>query len=91
MALTASAKSGRVPGLTQRMAGMEYQLRFKNGDFSYIVYSSEADSRSDAHATSGLVVMKGLKRVMDRPCQPRAVLTLPPEALPEDADALSAM
>ena len=93
MSIVGTAKSGKVLQLEQRFAGMEYQLRFRNGEFSYIVYSSEGDGRTGALPTSGLVVMKGAKVLSDRSCSPYAELTLPPnsEAIPQDTAAWSAM
>jgi hypothetical protein len=93
MSIVGTAKSGDVLQLEQRFAGMEHQLRFKTGGFSYIVYSSEGNGRTGASATSGLVVMQGAKRLSDKSCSPYAELTLPPdsEAIPQDSDAYSAM
>lgn len=93
MSIVATAKSGNVLQLEQRFAGMEYQLRFKNGAYSYIVYSSEGNGRSGAAAVSGLVVMKGTKVLADKTCSPYADLTLPPpsEGIPQDSDTYSAM
>jgi hypothetical protein len=93
MSIVGTAQSGTVLQLEQRFAGMEYQLRFKNGAYSYIVYSSEGNGRSGAAASSGLVVMQGAKRLSDKSCSPYADLTLPPpaEGIPQDSDAYSAM
>ena len=93
LSIVGTARSGNVLQLEQRFAGMEYQLRFRNGAFSYIVYSSEGNGRSGAAATSGLVVMQDARRISDKACSPYAELTLPPasEAVPQDSDAYSAM
>ena len=93
MSIIAPAKSGRVLQMEQRFAGMEYQLRFKNGEVSYIVYSSEGNGRSRAAAVSGLVVMKGAKVLSDKSCSPYADLMLPPasDGVPQDSDFYSAM
>ena len=93
LSIIGTAKSGNVFQLEQRFAGMEYQLRFRNGDFSYIVYSSEGNGRVGAAATSGLVVMRGAKTISDKSCAPYAELTLPPpsEGIPQDTAAYSAM
>ncbi|MGA3302711.1 MAG: hypothetical protein ABSC72_05415 [Methylovirgula sp.] len=79
--------------MAQRYAGWEYQLRFTKDDFSYIVYSSDENEQVGASATSGLVVMKGMKRILDQPCASQAYVTLPPDALkiPQDGATYSAM
>lgn len=86
-------ESGNVFQMTQRFAGMEYQLRFRSGDFSYIVYSSEGNGRVGAAAASGLIVMRGTKQLSDKSCARFAELAMPADSLkiPEDADAYSAM
>jgi hypothetical protein len=85
--------SGNVFQMTQRFAGMEYQLRFRNGEFNYIVYSSEGNGRVGATATSGLVIMRGTKTISDRSCSQFEELVMPADALaiPEDTDTYSAM
>lgn len=85
--------SGNIFQMSQRFAGMEYQLRFRNGEFNYIVYSSEGNGRVGAAASSGLVVMRGTKVISDRSCSRYADLTMPDDALavPEDTDLYSAM
>ena len=92
MSIFAQAKSGTVLQMEQRFAGMEYQLRFKNGEVSYIVYSSEGNGRVGAAAVSGLVVMKGGKVLSDKSCSPYADLILPPasEGVAQDSDVYSA-
>jgi hypothetical protein len=93
LSIVGDPAAGNIFQMSQRFAGMEYQLRFSNGDVSYIVYSSEGNARTGAAATSGLVVMRGGKRISDRSCSRVAQLVLPAEALaiPEDTDAYSAM
>jgi hypothetical protein len=93
LTITGDSASGNVFRLAQRYAGMEYQLRFKNGEFSYIVYSAEGNARVGASATSGLVVMQGTKTISDSSCKPYAELVMPADAdtIPEDTEAYSAM
>ena len=93
MSIIGTPAAKNVFKMTQRFAGMEYQLRFTRGDTSYIVYSSEGNSRTDAAATSGLVVMRGNRRIADRSCAPFAAVSLPDRsrAIPEDDAAHSAM
>jgi hypothetical protein len=85
--------SGNVFQMAQRYAGMEYQLRFRNGDYSYIVYDNEGNNRVGAAATSGLVIMKGTKQISYRSCARFTEFTVPLDSLgiPEDTDAYSAM
>jgi hypothetical protein len=93
IAIIGTPASGNIFQMTQRYAGMEYQLRFKKDEFSYIVYSSEGNPNVGASATSGLVVMQGTKTIMDKPCSKLTELTLPDATLkvPEDSEAYSAM
>ena len=92
LTIVGSPTSGTVFQMAQRYAGMEYQLRFTNGEFSYTVYASEGNPRVGAHAISGLVVAKGAQRVSDKSCAPYAQLTLPDDLkIPEDTEANSAM
>src|SRR6185437_16172830 len=93
MSIIGIPASGNVFQMTQRFAGMEYQLRFRNGDYSYIIYDSEGNGRVGAAASSGLVVMHGTKRISDRSCAPFAefAVSLDSLGIPEDTDAYSAM
>ena len=93
MSIVGIPSSGNVFQMTQRFAGMEYQLRFKNGEYSYIVYDSEGNGRVGAAATSGLVVMQGTKQISDRSCSRFAefAVSLDSLGIPEDTDAYSAM
>src|SRR6185312_8371444 len=68
MSIVGIPASGNVFQMTQRFAGMEYQIRFKNGEYSYIIYDSEGRGRTGAAASSGLVIMQGTKRISDRSC-----------------------
>jgi hypothetical protein len=85
--------SANVFQMTQRFAGMEYQIRFRNGEYSYIVYSNEGNSRVGAAATSGLVIMQGTKHISDRSCARFTEFAVPLDSLgiPEDTEAYSAM
>ena len=84
---------GNVFQMTQRFAGMEYQLRFKNGEYSYIVYDSEGSGRMGAAASSGLVIMQGTKQISERPCArfTEFAVSLDSLGIPEDTDVYSAM
>jgi hypothetical protein len=93
MSIVGSAALKNVWYREARYAGMEHQLRFVNGDYSYIVYNMEGNGRSGASASSGLVVMKGKETVADMPCAHYAEfgLSFDLRALPEDTDDYSAM
>ncbi len=93
MSIVGIPASGNVFQMAQRFAGMEYQLRFRNGDYSYIVYNSEGSGRVGAAATSGLVIMQGAKQIADRPCAryTEFAVSLDSLGIPEDTDAYSAM
>lgn len=85
--------AGNVFWMSQRMAGMEYQLRFKNGPYSYIIYSAEGNARSGASSVSGLVIMKGSKQIGDESCSRFAEFDQAFDfgGLPQDTDQFSAM
>ncbi len=93
MSIVGIPASGNVFQMTQRFAGMEYQLRFTNGDYSYIVYASEGSGRVGAPALSGLIVMRGTKQISDKPCARLTELAMPGDSLgiPEDSAPYSAM
>ncbi|HEY5412836.1 MAG TPA: hypothetical protein VIJ94_19120 [Caulobacteraceae bacterium] len=93
MSIVGIPTSGNVLQMTQRFAGMEYQLRFRNGEYSYIVYDSEGNSRVGATASSGLVIMQGTKQISDRSCGRFTEFAVSVDSLgiPEDTDAYSAM
>ena len=92
LTIVGTPNSGNVFQMAQRYAGMEYQLRFTNGEFSYTVYASEGNPRVGAQAVSGLVVTKGAQRISDKSCARYATLSLPDDLqIPADTDAFSAM
>jgi hypothetical protein len=93
MSIVGSADQKNVLYRQARYAGMEHQLRFVNGDYSYIVYNMEGNGRSGASASSGLVVMKGTETVADMHCAHYAEFGLGFDlsSLPEDTDDYSAM
>lgn len=85
--------SGNVFQMAQRYAGMEYQLRFKTDDYSYILYASEGNAQAGAAAVSGLVILQGTDRIADRSCARFTEFSIPLDTLgiPEDTEAYSAM
>ncbi|MBV1700797.1 MAG: hypothetical protein KGQ46_03140 [Hyphomicrobiales bacterium] len=93
ISIIGSPKAGNIWQMQQRFAGMEYQIRFTKGEYSYIVYSAEGNANVGASAISGLVVMHGKKRIADKSCVPFAELDLPDEGLkvPQDVEDYSAM
>jgi hypothetical protein len=93
MSIIGIPTAGNVFQMTQRFAGMEYQLRFKNGEYSYIVYNSEGNTRVGAAASSGLVIMQGTKHISDRSCAgfTEFAVSLDSLGIPEDTDTYSAM
>lgn len=93
MSIVGIPASGNVFQMAQRFAGMEYQLRFRNGDYSYIVYNSEGSGRVGASASSGLMIMQGTKQISDRPYAryTEFAVSLDSLGIPEDTDAYSAM
>ncbi len=67
LTLTGSPESGNVLLLQQRFAGPQRQLRFVNGEYSYIVHYMGADPRV-ANSFAGLTVMRGTHQISDRLC-----------------------
>ena len=79
--------------MAQRYAGMQHQLRFANGGTSYIVFASEGNAHVGADSSSGLVVMRGTDRIMDKPCARYSEFSADFDysTLPEDSETYSAM
>jgi hypothetical protein len=79
--------------MAQRYAGMEYQLRFVNDGYSYILYAAEGNPQVGAAAVSGLVVTQGTDRIADKACKAFAEFAVPLDGLgiAEDTEAYSAM
>jgi hypothetical protein len=94
LSLRGSPRSETVFFMRQRYAGPQMQLRFTNGGYSYIVHNMEGNPRVGARGVSGLVVMRGQRRIADYPCRRysefRASFDLL-DSLPEDSEAYSAM
>ncbi len=93
ISIIGTVKAGNIWQMQQRYAGLEYQIRFTKGVYSYIVYSAAGNAKVGASAVSGLVVMAGNKRIADKSCAPYAQVDLPDDALkvPEDTEDYSAM
>ena len=68
MSIVGDPAAGDIFQMSQRFAGPENQLRFKNGDFSYIVFSAEGNPSVGARSIAGLVVMRGTKIISDTLC-----------------------
>lgn len=94
LSLRGSPRSGNIYFMRQRYAGPQMQLRFTNGGYSYIVHNMEGNARVDARGVSGLVVMRGQRRIADHSCRRysefRASFDLL-DSLPQDSEAYSAM
>jgi hypothetical protein len=93
MMLPASAAQNNLFYMSQRFAGMQYQLRFANGDTSYILFSAEGNGNSGAQASSGLVVMRGTETIDNHACRQHAEFSADFDysTLPQDTEDYSAM
>lgn len=94
LSLRGSAGSGNIFYLTQRYASIQSQLRFANGEYSYIVHSMGASVIADSRGISGLVVMRGNRRIADHGCRHQTEFTGGFEllqGLPEDRESYSVM
>ena len=80
--------------MQQRYASIQSQLRFSRGDYSYVVHSMGASVIADSNGISGLVVRRGGRTIMDRPCTRQTEFSGgfdAPQALPKDNDDQSIM
>lgn len=91
ISITGSAGQGNVLHYGARYAGWEDQLRFVRGQYSYVAYSVEGNSNSDASPVSGLVVLKGDKVAADMPCTRYTKFSGDFDLLPADTKQYSAM
>ncbi|WP_026792258.1 hypothetical protein [Pleomorphomonas oryzae] len=93
LTIVGTPASGNVFQMAQRYAGMEYQLRFKSDDYSYILYAAEGNPQVGAAANSGLVILQGTDRIADRSCAKFTEFAVPLDGLgiPEDTEDYSAM
>ena len=85
---------GNVLRLSQSFDGEENQIRFKQGEFSYIVFSTSGNPSVGARAIAGLVVKRGTSVISDKTCSQFTDRIFADEdywALPEDDAAFSAM
>ena len=91
--LSETATGGNVFYMAQRYAGMQHQLRFANGGTSYIVFASEGNAHVGANSSSGLAVMRGTDRILDKPCTHYSDFSADFDysTLPEDSKTYSAM
>ena len=94
LSLRGSRRSGTVHYMQQRYASTQSQLRFTNGDHHYIVHSMGPSQVARSAGVSGLVVMRGNRRIADHSCRRftefQGSLQVR-EALPEDSEAFSVM
>ena len=93
ISIVGSIARGNVFHRENRYAGMEHQLRFVSGEYSYIVYNMEGNARAGASALSGLAVMEGAKVVADMQCTRYAEFGVgfDVQSLPQDGEEHSAM
>lgn len=79
--------------MTQRYAGLEQQLRFTRGAYSYVLYSMDANEAKGSNAVSGIVVIHGSRRIADLSCLPHATFgeNYDFDELPQDTGAFTAM
>ena len=93
LTLRETATGGNVFYMAQRYAGMQHQLRFASGGTSYIVFASEGNAHVGANSSSGLAVMRGTDRILDKPCTHYSDFSADFDysTLPEDSKTYSAM
>ncbi len=65
------------------------QVRFKNGQYSYIVYVDDAKD-TEMNAAAGLMVLKGKTKISDKDCTTPATFGVDLSGLPLDDDEYSA-
>lgn len=93
MVIVGTPGQGNVFYRSDLYTGMEYQIRFAKGLYSYVVYSMEGNDRTGMAATSGLTVMKGAKSIADMPCRRHTTFNtnFDYHTLPQDDEDHSAM
>ena len=97
LTITGDAHSGNVFYWSGRYTNIEQQLRFTQGDYSYIVFSLGANPNLGADGDSGIEVFKGTRIISDTKgnidtCSPWADLKIwMDNDLPEDDDSWAAM
>ena len=94
LTLTANPRSGNAHFMYQRYASIESQLRFTNGQYSYVVYSMGPSQVAQSNGVSGLVVFRGTRRIADHSCRRFTEFSGGFELMPrfpEDSETYSAM
>ncbi len=94
LTIVGTASNGKVHRYWGRYVSPLYQLRFIAGDYSYIVYSMEANAKADSAAVSGVTVLRGKTVVGNYGCKRFSALASESDligALPMDGDEYSAM
>lgn len=69
LTLTGSPSTGSVSHLSERYFNILHQLRFRNGRYSYIVYSLPGSERADARGSFGVSVLRDGNRIGDTQCR----------------------
>lgn len=73
LTIVGTAANGKVFKQTATHGGAyDIQLRFVRGEYSYIVHSFPRNDIVDNVPTSGLMVFRGGRRILDRDCSPWA-------------------
>ena len=94
LTLRGTPRSGNVHFMQQRYASIQSQMRFTNGDYHYIVHSMGASQVARSNSISGLVVMRGNRRIADHSCRRYSEFEGGFEIrqqLPEDSEGWSVM
>lgn len=93
IAITADPRAAGVLWMRQRYVEWEEQMRFIRGEYSYILYSMAANARAGSSAISGLVVLRGTRRIADHSCARHAFFAFgyDYERLPPDTEEYTAM
>jgi len=94
LSLRGSPRSGNVFIRRERYASMHTQLRFVRGTYSYIVHSMGGNAQTGSNNVSGLVVMRGTRRISSHSCRQHAEFRAGfdlLDRLPEDSETYSAM
>lgn len=69
LAITGSVARNNLFFRSARFAGIENQLRFTNGRFSYVVFSLAGNPGAGARGVSGLTVFDGQRTVSELTCK----------------------
>ena len=94
MTIVGDPVAGNIFRLRQMYAGPETQVRFTNGEFSYIVLAAEGNANVGARSIAGVTVIRGLKNIAFTTCARFTEFVGFDEAfsaVPEDTESYSGM